>query len=118
MKDKKKLIKEERLTNCGYLDLHEISTTFNCLREFFDKTERDNPEFFDFRLEVDHYYDDTDIEIYAKRYETDVEYDQRIKTAAKRKITDAARNKKKEEETKQRELKQLAKLKEKYERQT
>lgn len=115
----KKNKRTKTITVRSYFDLDGM--TFDGMLHEIKEVKKEFPDTFNHRFNVDTEYDygsyTTAIIILASEYETDEEYDKRIEKAAKRKITDIAQKKKRKIETKEKELKQLAKLKEKYERQ-
>lgn len=92
--------------------------TFDKLLSEMEVIKKEFPDTFNhtFNIEYPYYGESSIIIVNAGRYETDEEYTKRIETAVRKKITNVAWKKKNKEKTKQKELKQLTKLKEKYER--
>ena len=111
MKDEKK-IKHETVK---YNVFWEFNKTFDGLREYLKKIEVDNPEFFDFRLEVDN-WEDASIEVIAKRYETDEEVTRREERNKKSKTASKIARKKRRDKKEIADKILLKKLKDKYER--
>jgi len=109
---KKKTVNEE--VNGIYIDVEDFSGSLNDARMLIDKIEKhciDNNYIKDsIIIDAEQHYEGVDINLFADRYETDIEKERRLKKVRRE------REKKKKLETnrKEKELEELEKLAEKY----